>query len=226
MKSIITLVIATALLVTANAQDRPAPHDPRPPYRNDQKKQGNELLLQRLQLSSAQREQLKKEQEQALEKVLTADQKKKLKEIRQQQEQRKEEMQARQRLQLKDRLSLTDDQASKLQDLQKNFMESMKKNRQQLDQTIAQQRDRAREMMETHQQSLKKLLSAEQLDKYRMMMRDKMRDGMQRFRQRSGGDYDHRPPADRRPPLERRAPIERRPTPRNGTAADAHPDTL
>ena len=225
MKSIISLVLAIALLVTANAQERPAPHNPRPPYRNEHRKQDNELLLQRLQLSAAQREQLKKEQEQALEKVLNADQKKKLKEIRQQQQQRKEEMQARQRQQLKDRLSLTDDQASKLQDLQKSFTESIKKNRQQLDQTIAQQRDRAREMMETHQQSLKKLLSAEQLEKYRMMMRDKMRDGMQRFRQRSG-DYDHRPPANRRPPLDRRVPMERRHAPGNGTVADAHPDTL
>jgi chromosome segregation ATPase len=225
MKSIVFVVLAAGLLVTANAQEKQTPHVPRPPYRNDQRKQGNELLLQRLQLTSAQREQLKKEQEQALEKVLTADQKKKLKEIRQQQQQRKEEMEARQRQQLKDRLSLTDDQATKLQDLQKNFMESMKKNRQQLDQTIAQQRERTRELMETHQQSLKKLLSAEQLDRFRMMMRDKMRDGMQRFRDRTGG-YEQRPPEDRRPHMNRRAPAERRMPPPNGTNSDVRADTL
>jgi hypothetical protein len=219
MKSIITLLLVSGLLVTASAQDKPAPHPPRPPYRTENRMQGNELLMQRLQLTPAQREQLKKEQEQALEKVLTPDQKKRLKEMRQQQQQRKVEMQARQRQQLKDRLSLTDDQATKLQDLQKSFMESMKKNRQQLDQTIAQQRERTREMMETHQQSLKKLLSAEQLEKYRMMMRDKMRDGMQRFRERTGRPGPQSP-ADRRPRLDRRPPL------RNGMAAEPHPDTL
>lgn len=225
MKSIVIAVLATCLLVTANAQEKQAPHDPRPPYRNDQRKQGNELLLQRLQLTSAQREQLKKEQEQALEKVLTPDQKKKLKEIRRQQQQRKEEMESRQRQQLKDRLSLTDAQATQLQDLQRNFMESMKKNRQQLDQTIAQQRERTRELIETHQQSLKKLLSAEQLDRFKMMMRDKMRDGMQRFRDRNGG-HEQRPPADRRPPMNRRAPDERSMPPQNGTSSDVRADTL
>jgi hypothetical protein len=104
-------------------------------------------------------------------------------------------------------------------------MESMKKNRQQLDQTIAQQRERTRELMETHQQSLKKLLSAEQLDRFRMMMRDKMRDGMQRFRDRTGG-YEQRPPADRRAPMNRRAPAERRMPPPNGTNSDVRADTL
>ncbi|MFM8592611.1 MAG: hypothetical protein ACKOA3_06925 [Sphingomonadales bacterium] len=201
MKSSFTLMLAFGLVSATFAQE------------------GNKQLLQRLQLSTAQREQLKKEQEQALEKVLTTEQKKKLKEIRRQQQERKEEMQGRQRQQLKDRLSLTDEQATRLQELQKNFMESMKKNRQQLDQTIAQQRERAREMMETHQQSLKKLLSAEQLDTYKTMMRDKMREGMQRLKGRAG-DVEQRPPAGSRPSLDRRPP------PPNGTTGEPRPDTL
>ena len=213
MKSIFILLLTAGLVVSASAQDKPAPHPPRPPYHTDNRKHGNERLMQRLELTPSQREQLKKEQEQALEKVLTGDQKKKLKEIRLQQQQRKEEMQGRQRQQLKDRLSLTDEQATKLQDLQKNFMESMKKNRQQLDQTIAQQRERAREMMETQQQSLKKLLSAEQLEKYKMMMRDRMQDGMQRFRERVGGQ-GQRPPVNRRPAM------------RKGNADEPRLDTL
>ncbi|NDF98994.1 MAG: hypothetical protein EB101_08750, partial [Chitinophagia bacterium] len=162
---------------------------------------GNDMLMQRLQLTPAQQDQLKKEQEQALEKVLTPDQKKKLKEIRQQQQERKNNMLSQQRQQLKERLSLSDEQAAKLQDLQKNFMESMKKNRQQLDQTIAQQREKTREMMETHQQALKKLLSAEQLEKYKSIMRDKMRGGMQQLRERRG-NMPQRPPKHRKPALE------------------------
>ena len=112
------------------------------------------------------------------------------------------------RQQLKERLSLTDEQATKLQDLQKNFMESMKKNRQQLDQTIAQQRDRAREMMETHQQSLKKLLSAEQLEKYKTMMHDKMRGGMEQFRGGMEQFRGRRGKMPQRPPLRHQAARE------------------
>jgi len=210
MKTITTLLVATSLLTMVHAQDGPPPHAPRSDRQRPQREQGDERLMQQLQLTPTQREQLKKEHEQALEKVLTPDQKKKLKEIRQRQQERKEEMQARQRQQLKDRLSLTDDQATKLQDLQKSFMESMKKNRQHLDQTIAQQREKAREMMETHQQSLKKLLNAEQLEKYKTMMRDKMRDGMQKFRERTN-DKEQRRPQDRRPPMRKEAPSATQP---------------
>ena len=208
MKTIITLCIATLLIGQAVGQDRPAPGAPPPPHQGPNRKQGNELLMQRLQLTPAQRDQLKKEQEIALEKVLTPDQKKKLKEIRQQQQERKNNMLGQQRQQLKERLSLTDEQATKLQDLQKNFMESMKKNRQQLDQTIAQQRDRAREMMETHQQSLKKLLSAEQLEKYKTMMRDKMRGGMEQFRGGMEQFRGRRGKMPQRPPLRHQAARE------------------
>ena len=208
MKTIITLCIATLLIGQAVGQDRPAPGAPPPPHPGPPRKPGHELLMQRLQLTPAQRDQLKKEQEIALEKVLTPDQKKKLKEIRQQQQERKNNMLGQQRQQLKERLSLTDEQATKLQDLQKNFMESMKKNRQQLDQTIAQQRDRAREMMETHQQSLKKLLSAEQLEKYKTMMRDKMRGGMEQFRGGMEQFRGRRGKMPQRPPLRHQAARE------------------
>jgi chromosome segregation ATPase len=214
MKTIITFCIATLLIGQAIGQDRPAPGAPRPPHQGPNRKQGNEQHKQRLQLTPAQRDQLKKEQEQALEKVLTPDQKKKLKEIRQQQQERKNNMLGKQRQQLKERLSLTDEQATKLQDLQKNFMESMKKNRQQLDQTIAQQRDRAHEMMETHQQSLKKLLSAEQLEKYKTMMRDKMRGGMEQLR---GGMEQFRG---------RRGKMPQRPPMRHQAAQEPIPDAL
>jgi Spy/CpxP family protein refolding chaperone len=200
MKTIITFCIATLLIGQAIGQDRPAPGAPPPPHPGPHRKQGNH--------------QLKKEQEQALEKVLTPDQKKKLKEIRQQQQERKNNMLGKQRQQLKERLSLTDEQATKLQDLQKNFMESMKKNRQQLDQTIAQQRDRAHEMMETHQQSLKKLLSAEQLEKYKTMMRDKMRGGMEQLR---GGMEQFRG---------RRGKMPQRPPMRHQAAREPIPDAL
>jgi hypothetical protein len=104
-------------------------------------------------------------------------------------------------------------------------MESMKKNRQQLDQTIAQQREKAREMMETHQQSLKKLLSADQLDKYKTMMRDKMREGMQGLKRRTG-NVEQRPPAGSKPSLDRRPPLKHRPPPPNGTTGEPRPDTL
>lgn len=213
MKAIPAICLTVFLLGQLHAQEPPVPGAPRPPQQGRNSQQRSEMLLQRLQLTPAQREQLKKEQEQALEKVLTPDQKKRLKEIRQQQQVRKEEMQTRQRQQLKDRLSLTDEQASQLQNLQKNFMESMKRNRQQLDQTIAQQRDRARNLMETHQQSLKKLLSTEQLEKYRNLVRDKMRNtmgpGMERLRERRHDRDEQSPMQQRRPRRERPMPGDR-----------------
>lgn len=194
MKTILTLFLAICSIVPLAAQEHHPPKPPRPTEQGPRRKQGNEMLLDRLQLTTGQREQLKKEQEQALEKVLTADQKKKLSQLRQQQQQRKEEAQLHQRQQLKDRLAISEEQAAKLQELQKNFMESMKKNRDQLDQTIAQQRERARSLMETHQESLKKILNAEQLQKFKDMMRNKMREGMEKWREHRDG-MRQKPPA-------------------------------
>lgn len=202
MKTIITLFLAIGSMLPLTAQEHPgsqAPRPPRPPQEGPGRKQQKEMLLDRLQLTTAQREQLKKEQEQALEKVLTTEQKKKLSQLRQQQQQRKEEGLRRQRQQLKDRLSITEEQASKLQALQKNFMESMKKNREQLDQTVAQQRERARSLMEAHQESLKKMLNMEQLQQFKDIMRDKMREGMEKWR-------EHRDGMRRRPPAPSNAP--------------------
>jgi hypothetical protein len=171
--AVVSLGLATTMSIAQEIPTRPAP----PPHMQERmpKKGGEDPLLQQLNLTAAQKEQLKKEQEKALEKVLTTEQKNKWKELRKEQERRKETAEKKRDEKLKEKLGLTDAQVTKLKILQKEFIEKMQTVRQDLTQTVQQQRDRTRELVTQQQKALKEILNTEQLEKYQKMMREKMR---------------------------------------------------
>ncbi|MFZ9695003.1 MAG: hypothetical protein ACO3AY_03925 [Chitinophagaceae bacterium] len=170
--ALVTLGITAGITTAQEIPNRPA----RPPHMQQRiQRNAGDPVLQQLNLSASQKEQLKKEQEKALEKVLTPEQKKKLKELRNEQERRKETAAQKRDANLKEKLGLTEGQLTKLKTLQKEFSEKMQIVRQDVTQTVQQQRDRTRELLSQQQKALKELLNTEQLEKYRKMMREKMR---------------------------------------------------
>lgn len=170
--AVISLGIASSITTAQEVRNRPAP----PPHiQEHMHKKGGDPLLQQLNLSGAQKEQLKKEHEKALEKVLTPEQKIKLKELRKEEESRKEMAEKKRDEKLKEKLGITEAQLTKLKSLQNQFKEKMQAVRQDVNQTVQQQRDRTRELITQQQKALQELLNSEQLDKYKKMMREKMR---------------------------------------------------
>ncbi len=168
-------ILTTALLIsigaTAQQPDRKGP--PPPNWRNAQDKK--QSMLEELDITDAQKEQLKKEHEKALEKVLTPEQKKQRKEMLDKQSARKDSAQKRQAQHLQKMLHLSDEQTSKLIAQQEKFQESMKKFKKEANAKMIEHREKMRTLMEEQSNNLKQILSPEQLEKYKYMMRERMR---------------------------------------------------
>ena len=147
-------------------------------------------LSEQLKLSETQREQLKKEQEKALEKVLTPEQKKQLKDLKEKQTARKDSAQKRQAARLKEALSLTDEQVVKLQAQQQKFQQSMRAMQKKAETFRDSHREQLRSMMEEQKNSLSQLLNAEQLEKYKRMMQDRMQEFRGNWEQRQRGNQE------------------------------------
>jgi len=212
MKKLLVVVAGFGFAAgTLFAQEIPNRLSP-PPHFQPRSHKGGDPIVEQLKLSHAQKEQLKKEHEKALEKVLTPEQKTKLKELRQEQAVRKQSAEKKKDEKLKQELGITDAQLTKLKNLQTEFKEKMKTVREDVNQTVQQQRDRTRELITKQQQALKELLNSEQLEKYKKMMQDKMR------HLRQGGKEGMRPMEGARgrkelPPHQMNAPREKRETP-------------
>jgi len=191
------LILTTAMLisavVTAQQPERKGP--PPPNWKNAQDKK--QSMLEELDLTDAQKEQLKKEHEKALEKVLTPEQKKQRKEMLDKQIARKDSAQKRQAQYLQKALHLSDEQTSKLITQQEKFQESMKKFKKEANEQIMEHREKVRIMMEEQSNNLKQILSPEQLEKYKSIMRERMRkmreDGPLRNKMQNDEPYRRRP---------------------------------
>jgi Spy/CpxP family protein refolding chaperone len=168
-------ILTTALLISigATAQQPQRKGPPPPNWRNAQDKK--QSMLEELDLTDAQKEQLKKEHEKALEKVLTPEQKKQRKEMLDKQSARKDSAQKRQAQHLQKMLHLSDEQTSKLIAQQEKFQESMKKFKKEANAQMIEHREKMRTLMEEQSNNLKQILSPEQLEKYKYMMRERMR---------------------------------------------------
>ena len=173
MNKLVILITALLINVVATAQQPERKGPPPPNWRNLQDKK--QSMLEELDLTDAQREQLKKEHEKALEKVLTPEQKKQRKEMLDKQSARKDSAQKRQAQHLKQVLSLSDEQASKLMAQQEKFQESMKKFRKEAGSQMMEQRQKLRALMEEQSNNLKQILSPEQIEKYKKIMQERMR---------------------------------------------------
>lgn len=168
---LIALSLLAGITVAQQVPNRMAP----PPVQQRQHKGGEEALMQQLNLTQAQREQLKKEHDKALERVLTAEQKAKLGQLRQQQQALKDSAQKRQDRKLKEQLGLSNEQVVKVRELQRGFREKMKAIQEDVNQTVQQQRDRTRELWESQQKNWQEVLTPEQLEKYKSLMQERMR---------------------------------------------------
>ena len=142
------VILATALLISAFAPaQQPERKGPPPPnWRNAQDKK--QSMLEELNLTDAQKEQLKKEHEKAIEKVLTPAQKKQRKEMQDKQSARKDSAQKKQAQLLQKTLHLSDEQTSKLMAQQEKFQESMKKFKKEVSTQMMERREKMRTMME------------------------------------------------------------------------------
>ena len=182
-----SLLIGLGLLASMSMA-QPIPHRMAPPpqFQHRQFKNSEGAFMQRLNLTQAQKEQLKKEHDKALERILTADQKEKLAKFRQQEQAFKDSAQKRQDRKLKEQLGLSNEQVAKVRALQKEFKVKMTAIREDVNQTVQQQRDRTRELWQSQQKAWKEVLSPEQLEKYKGLLQKKM----QKMRQ-------HMPPQNR-----------------------------
>ncbi len=93
MNKLVILITALLINVVATAQQPERKGPPPPNWRNLQDKK--QSMLEELELTDAQKEQLKKEHEKALEKVLTPEQKKQRKEMLDKQSAHKDSAQKR-----------------------------------------------------------------------------------------------------------------------------------
>lgn len=183
----IALVAISALAIAQPVQERSrAPREQLSKIREEKKQN----LSEQLNLSDTQREQLKKEQEKALEKVLTPEQKKQLKELKDKQTARKDSAQKRQAARLKEALSLSDEQVVKLQAQQQNFQQSMRAMQRKAESFRDNHREQLRSLMEEQKKNLSQLLNAEQLEKYKRMMRDRMQEFRGNIEQRQRGNQE------------------------------------
>lgn len=203
MKQLILLTGLSLLAGAVVAQSVPKPKAPFSHFQQSQHKTSHQLLMQRLHLTSAQKEQLKKEQDKALEKVLTLEQKATLGQFRQKQQAFKDSVQKRQDRKLKERLGISQEQVTKLRDMQRTFRENMKANQEDLKQSVQQQRDRTRELWQAQQKAFQEMFSKEQLEKYKMLMQAKMQK-MRQLHQRGNPNVGNRPIGNR---PETRAPM-------------------
>lgn len=195
MNKLFILTIALLISVVATAQQPQRKGPPPPNWRNAQDKK--QSMLEELDLTDAQKEQLKKEHEKALDKVLTSEQKKQRKEMLEKQSARKDSAQKRQAQYLQKTLHLSDEQTSKLIAQQEKFQESMKKFKKEATAQMAERREKVRTMMEEQSNNLKQILSPEQLEKYKYMMRERMKkiqeEGPLRNKMQNDGPYRRRP---------------------------------
>lgn len=192
MKQLILLTGLSLLASTIVAQGVPKPKAPLSHFQQSQHKTSHQQLMQRLHLTSAQKEQLKKEQDKALEKVLTIEQKATLGQFRQKQQAVKDSMQNRQDRKLKERLGISQEQVTKLRDMQRTFRENMKANQEDIKQSVQQQRDRTRELWQAQQKAFQVMFSKEQLEKYKALMQAKMQK-MRQLHQRGNPNVGNRP---------------------------------
>ncbi len=168
---ILTTVMLISTIALAQHPERKGP--PQPNWRNAQDKK--QSIVEELELTDTQKEQLKKEYEKALEKVLTPEQKKQRKEMLDKQSARKDSLQKKQAQHLQKTLHLSDEQTSKLIAQQEKFQESMKKFKKEVSTQMMERREKMRTMMEEQSNNLKQILSPEQIEKYKFMMRERMR---------------------------------------------------
>ncbi len=188
-------LFALALMSTlVNAQPVPerkvAPRDQQARIREERK----QPLSEQLNLSESQREQLKKEQEKSLEKILTPDQKKQLKELKDKQTARKDSAKKRQATRLKEALSLSDEQVVKLQAQQEKFQQSMRSLKKKADAFRDSHRAELKSLMEEQKNNLSQLLNPEQLEKYKRMMRERMQEFRGKIEERPRGPQDRKGP--------------------------------
>ncbi|MFM1858185.1 MAG: hypothetical protein RLZ05_1245 [Bacteroidota bacterium] len=191
--SILTTALLISVVATAQQPQRKGP--PPPNWRNAQDKK--QSMLEELDLTDVQKEQLKKEHEKALDKVLTPEQKKQRKEMLEKQSARKDSAQKRQAQYLQKALHLSEEQTSKLVAQQEKFQESMIKFKKEATAQMAERREKVRTMMEEQSNNLKQILSPEQLEKYKYMMRERMKkiqeEGPLRNKMQNDGPYRRRP---------------------------------
>ena len=169
------LLILTAALLSfsfAFAQQPERKGPPPPPWRTAQERK--QSMLEELHLSDSQKEQLKKEQEKALDKILTPEQKKQRKDFLDKQAARKDSAQKRQAQHLQKALHLTDEQTTKLMAQQNKLQESMKQFKKEASEQLMERREKLRSLMEEQSKNLKQILNEEQLEKYKTIMRERM----------------------------------------------------
>lgn len=174
MNKIHFLALALLVSATASAQQTHERKGPPPPPTERSLPQQRNAMADQLQLTDAQKEQLKKEHEKAMDKVLTPEQKKLRKELMDKQAARKDSAQKRQAQKLKQALSLSDEQVSKLMDQQEKFKASMKKFRTETSAYMSENRQKLRTMMEVQADNLRQILNPEQFEKYKKMMQERM----------------------------------------------------
>lgn len=169
------LLILTAALLSfsfAFAQQPERKGTPPPPWRTAQERK--QSMLHELHLSDSQKEQLKKEQEKALDKILTPEQKKQRKDFLDKLAARKDSAQKRQAQHLQKALHLSDEQTTKLMAQQNKLQESMKQFKKEASEQLMERREKLRSLMEEQSKNLKQILNEEQLEKYKTIMRERM----------------------------------------------------
>ena len=127
----------------------------------DLKKQDNITVKEYRERMSA----LKKEQHEKMQSVLTSEQKDQLKKSRETQKVKTEEMMKKRAEKMKTELNLTDDQSAKLDKTRKELGDKMKALRENKTLSEEQRQAQMKELMKSHRDNMKTILTPEQLQK-------------------------------------------------------------